>query len=194
MGGTPEDPRARWDRRYRESERRPGPARVLTDYAHLLPAAGDALDLACGLGANARFLAARGLRVRAWDLSPVAIARAGERARAEGLSITAEVRDVSARPPEPERFDLIVVSRFLDRALAPALHASLRRGGLLYYQTFTRTHVTPTGPRSEDYRLADNELLTLFAGLQVVAYREEGRLGDLTRGFRDEAMLVAQRR
>ena len=33
----------------------------------------------------------------------------------------------------------------------------------------------------------------MFAPLQVLVYREEGRLGDLTRGFRNEALLVARK-
>ena len=98
-----------------------------------------------------------------------------------------------ARPPQPDAFDVIVVSRFLERDLAPAIHAALRPQGILYYQTFTRSHVDDSGPSSPEYRLADNELLHLFASMRVLCYREEGRVGDLSRGFRNEAMLVAQR-
>lgn len=47
------------------------PSQVLLDNSHLLPASGRALDLACGLGANALYLAKRGMTTSAWDLSPV---------------------------------------------------------------------------------------------------------------------------
>ena len=48
---------ARWDQRYRETSSEPQAARVLSDNLRLLPAAGTALDLACGLGGNALLLA-----------------------------------------------------------------------------------------------------------------------------------------
>lgn len=186
--------RDKWDRRYRQSDGRSAqPARVLSENLHLLSAAGRALDLACGLAGNAFQLAECGLEVWAWDFSPVAIERVRQEALARGLTVKAEVRDVVQRPPEPEGFDVIVVSRFLERALAPRLVAALRPGGLLFYQTFTRTRVDDTGPDNDAYRLADNELLRMFASLQVLVYREEGRVGDIRCGFRNEAMLVARK-
>jgi SAM-dependent methyltransferase len=191
--GRADELRAKWARRHRDREGPAQPAGVLLENAHLLPPRGDALDLACGLGGNALFLAARGLRVRAWDLSPVAIERLADEARARAVVVTAEVRDVVARPPEPDGFDVIVVSHFLDRGLAPALARGLRPGGLLYYQTFVREAVTDRGPPNLEYRLERNELLRLFPGLVLRVYREEGRLGDTARGTRDLAWLVAER-
>ncbi|WP_440994947.1 class I SAM-dependent methyltransferase [Arhodomonas sp. SL1] len=189
-GATPPD----WEARYRGSERaEPEPAAVLQGNAHLLPTRGVALDLACGLGGNAVFLAGRGLQTLAWDSAQSAIEILARLSRERALPVTAEVRDVVERPPAPGRFDVIVVSRFLERDLAPALITALRPGGLLFYETFTRTRVSDRGPRREAFSLADNELLRLFAPLQVVFYREEGRLGDTTRGLRDVAQLVARR-
>ncbi len=183
--------RERWDARYRGHAAPGEPARVLSDFAHLLPPGGRALDLACGLGANALFLARRGFQVDAWDLSPVAVARLED--LAAGLPVTAAVRDVVADPPAPSAYDVVVVRRFLERTLAPAIAAALTPGGLLYYQTFTRERVTDKGPGRPGYRLAANELLVLFRDLRLRAYREEGTLGDTTRGLRDEALLVAER-
>ena len=183
-----------WEARYREhSATQPRPAAVLADFDHLLPGSGDALDLACGLGGNALHMARRGLITRAWDSAATAIDRLAEQARAEGLPLTAEVRDVVAHPPPASTFDIIVVSRFLDRTLCPALAAALRPEGLLFYETFTRTRVTGPGPRSEHYRLDDNELLALFPGLRIRIYRDEDRAGASDRGLRDVAQLVAQR-
>lgn len=186
--------RAKWDARYGEGDRVSEPARVLTENLHLLPPAGRALDLACGLGANALVLAERGLEVSAWDLSPVAIARLRDECKRCGVTVDAQVRDVQRDPPARSSFDLILVAHFLDRTLAPAIAAALRPAGLLYYQTFTREAVSACGPSDPDFRLAPNELLRLFPGLVVRFYREEGRLGDLGQGTRDLAQLVAQRR
>lgn len=187
--------RDRWDERYRWAAIEDAhPVAVLTEYAHLLPAAGRAADLACGLGANALYLARRGLDTSAWDIAPSAIDKLGGYARRHGLAVTAEVRDVLECPPPAESFDVIVVGRFLERALAPVLTRALRPGGLLFYETFVREAASDCGPSDPRYRLAPNELLTLFAGLRVVLYRDEGTLGDTRCGVRDVAQLVAQRR
>ncbi len=184
-----------WNARYREGAPASAePVAVLRENAHLLPRRGRALEPACGLGANSLFLAQRGFEVTAWDFSVVAIRRLRERATGQGLTLSAEVRDVVARPPAPESAEVIVVSRFLDRSLIPHLTAALVPGGLLFYQTFVREAVSDRGPSDPAYRLAPNELLRLFASLHLLFYREEGRVGDLRQGFRDEAMLVGQKR
>lgn len=186
--------RDKWDQRYRAAAAAPGESvRVLRDYVHLLPRGGRALDLACGLGANALFLAGHGLDTHAWDISDVAIEKLQSLARAGGLALHARVRDVIHEPPPPREFDVIVIAHFLERGLSGTVIDALRPGGLLFFQTFTRTFVNPAGPSQAVYRLADNELLALFAGLRVLAYREEGTVGDTSRGFRDEAMLVGMK-
>jgi tellurite methyltransferase len=185
----------KWDRVYRtaDTEVIPEPARVLAENAHLLPRTGVSLDLACGLGGNALCLARKGLKAHAFDISAEAITRLSLLAERLGLLVRTEVRDVVLRPPPAGSFDVIVVSRFLDRSLANPLMAALRPGGLLYYQTFTREKATAEGPANPEYLLAPNELLSLFAGLRLVVYREEGLLGDRTRGFRNQALFVGQK-
>lgn len=182
----------KWNRRHAEAETLGCVAAVLEQNIHLAAPGCRALDLACGRGANALYMAAAGLAVTAWDLSPVAIGRLDRAAVEEGLAVQAAVRDVIASPPEPRTFDLILVSFFLERALAPAIAAALKPGGLLYYQTYSRAAVTDEGPSSEQFRLDDNELLELFPTLKVRVYREERLLGDTHRGWRDMAMLVAE--
>ena len=181
----------KWDRRYQQTTATPVALEVLVDNSHLLPTAGSALDLACGLGGSGLLLAERGLITRAWDLSPVAIDALSK--RAGDLPLIAEVRDVVRQPPPPESYDVICVGHFLDRDICPEISAALRPGGLLFYQTFTRERVDQTGPGTQRYRLDPNELLELFSGLLVRFYREEGCLGDPARGFRNRAQLVAQK-
>ena len=185
----------KWDRIYTGSGEKPAkPCRVLSSHSHLLPAEGDALDLACGRGGNALYLAARGFSTRAWDVSVVAIQSLSDVAGHNGLPLVAEQRDVTADPPASGSFDIIVVSRFLDRTLAPAICAALREHGLLFYQTFIREKTGDTGPNNPAYRLEANELLRLFQSLHIIYYHEEGTTGDTGQGFRNEAMLVAQKR
>jgi len=168
-------------------------ASVLEDNRHLLPETGKALDLACGRGANAMLLARHGLETHAWDISSEAIRLLETSSRQSDIQVHCAQRDVVAEPPAAESYDVIVVSRFLERKLIPHLITALRPQGLIYYQTFTREPVDDTGPSNPDYRLDANELLIMFSRLRILLYREEGRIGDITRGFRNEAMLIARK-
>lgn len=193
MPESTDELRQKWDQRHRSAEDLGEAAVVLRENTHLLPPAGDALDLACGRGINAIRLAQQGLHVSAWDLSPVAIERLSSAAHEQGLSIAAEVRDVVACPPQPESFDIILVSYFLERSLVPYMIRALRPGGLIFYQTFSVNAVSTSGPSNPDFRLQDNELLELFRPLKIRYYREEGTLGNTGMGVRDIAMLVAEK-
>lgn len=180
----------KWDSRYRDTDRPPQAAQVLTDNLHLLPATGTVLDLACGLGGNALVLAQHGLDVDAWDISPVAIDQLATQAR--GLSLHPKTVDIQATSLSGRYYDVIVVSYFLDRSLAPAIIEALRPGGLLFYQTFNQQQCG-RGPSRSAWRLQDNELLHLFAPLLVRYYREDGLCADTGLGIADEARLVAQK-
>jgi SAM-dependent methyltransferase len=172
----------------------PPPCQVIAAYTHLLPATGTALDLACGLGANALLLARHGLETYAWDYAETGLERLQAYAQIQLVPIHTERRDVVVSPPPADTFDVIVVCHFLDRRLAPALTQALKPNGLLFYQTFTRTSVNDCGPKNADFRLAENELLRLFADLQIVVYREEGDIGETSLGFRNEALLIARKK
>lgn len=181
----------KWDSRYREAGLPGAPATVLLENAHLLPRSGTALDLACGLGANSLLLAEHGLQTHAWDISPVAVEKLRAVALERRLPIIAEVKDALRDPLPHAQFDVIAVTHYLERALTQPLVNALKTGGLLFYQTFTRTAVSDEGPQKDEWRLADGELLTMFAPLRPLVYREEGRIGDLSQGFRNKALLVA---
>ena len=141
----------------------------------------NALDLACGRAGNAYLLAQCGFCVSAWDISGAAIDHITQRRPA--TIDHAVQRDVSQQPPEPESFDVIVVSRFLDRSICPAIALALKPGGVLFYQTFVH------GLSNPDYLLAPNELLTLFSGLHILEYHEPAEDND----GKAEARLVARR-
>jgi SAM-dependent methyltransferase len=183
--------RDKWDARYRGAESPGVAATVLRENAYLLPRHGTALDLACGLGANSQLLAERGLQTHAWDISPVAIKKLHAIAVERQLPIVAEVKDALRDPIPVAQFDVVVVAHYLERALTHAIINTLKVGGLLFYQTFTRTAVSAEGPQKDEWRLADGELLTMFAPLRPVVYREEGRIGDVSLGVRNKALLVA---
>lgn len=188
-----EDIKDKWDSRYQTPAKEPLAVDVLNDHLHLLPMSGKVLDLACGVGANARLLAQHGLETHAWDLSSVAIEQLQQYAESRKLNLRAVMRDVVKQPPEKNSFDVIVVSFFLDRSLCPALIDALVPGGLIFYQTFTKTRVNETGPTNPDYLLDDNELLSLFSPLKIVFYQEQARIGNVMKGYRNQAQLIAQK-
>ena len=185
----------KWNSIYSNAEiKNANVSKGLLENAHLISSGGRALDLACGIGGDAIFLASKGMRVDAWDISDTVTHKISQYAKENSLNINAEARDINLSPPENETYDLITVAHYLERSLAPVLMAALKPGGLLCYQTFTK-EVTPsyTGPSNLDFRLAKNELLALFGGLKIIVYREEALLGDINQGFRNEALLIAQK-
>ena len=108
--------------------------------------------------------------------------------------INAVIKDVEQDLPTPASQDVIAVSYFLHRPLFKHLVAALRPGGLLYYQTFSvdRPESAP-GPRNPDFLLRRNELLQAFSSLDVLAFHDEGQLGDGSKGLRGESAIVARK-
>lgn len=185
----------KWNHIYSQPGQACHPAiQVLTENDFLLPTTGTALDLACGLGANAVFLAKQGLAVTAWDISSVAIDKLTAYAVQQGLNINACQQKITADSFNECSFDVIVVSRFLDRTLSDAIIGALKPDGLLFYQTFTREKTSPKPPNNPDYLLVRSELLALFSPLRVIFYRENALIGEQLRGLRNEAQFVGQKR
>jgi len=157
------------------------PARWLVDHAHVLPETGDALDVASGSGRNALWLAARGLNTLAIDRSADAVAGIRRAAADRHIPLRAEIVDLEA--PEStlpvSAFDVVVVVHYLHRPLFPALIASLRPGGVLVYETFSRAQALRGKPTNPAFLLEPGELRRLVAPLDVLFEREgdfEGKM------------------
>jgi 2-polyprenyl-3-methyl-5-hydroxy-6-metoxy-1,4-benzoquinol methylase len=183
---------AKWDLNY-EKNNISIPADVLLDNVYLLPKKGSALDLACGLGANALFLAEKGLHTHAWDISTVALDRLQLNAQHKQLKVL--TRHVFLEPDilPKNTFDVIVITRFLDRKLCNAIMESLKPNGLLFYQTYVRDKLASVGPNNPSFLLARNELIQLFKPLKLVVYKENNLIGDLQCGERNEALFVGHK-
>ena len=154
------------------------PNALLAQVAPALPA-GTALDLACGSGRDAVFLAALGWRVTAIDILPDALQRGRELA-ARYAPAAAPVRwlrhDLEADLPPVEPVDLLIVFRFLHRPLLRRVHALLRPGGTLLVETFTTLHRQRHGrPGRERFVLQPGELPGLLEGLDIEHYSEAWR-------------------
>jgi tellurite methyltransferase len=124
-----------------------------------------ALELACGLGQTAIYLAQCGYRVDAVDVSAVALTQAARAADAAGVAVRWIEADLDDWRPERAAYDLIVVQRFLDRTRLPEIIPwALKAGGELLYTTFTRD--SASGPGNPAFLLERGELRQLYATLE----------------------------
>ena len=197
FSGDGPDARERWNRRWSERGVCPlqrAPAQWLVENARMLPGAAGrrALDVACGDGRNAVYLARLGFAVDACDVSDVAIDGLRAAAREAGLAINATRMDLEREPLPTDRYDVVVQINYLQRALSGSLVATLAFGGILVAETFTRAHVERLGGRlDERFLLRPGELLTACSPLRLLRYRE-GITGSPDRR-KAVASLVSQR-
>jgi SAM-dependent methyltransferase len=173
-----------------DAQHGPAPAAWLVAHRGLLPLSGRALDVACGRGRHALWLAQHGFETTAIDRDPEVMAALDARARAEGLPLTAMAMDLEAGAAAlgAAAYDVVVVVHYLHRPLFPALLAALRPGGVLVYETFTRAQAARGRPTNPAFLLESGELGRLVAGLEILDAREgdfEGRM---------VASVVARRR
>lgn len=147
------------------------PARVVVQASEATGEGRRALDLACGSGRNAVFLGMHGFDVTAIDVLPDALTRTREMAAHHGVVLQTLERDLE----EPGALDgleadLLVVVRYLERSLFPALEAALAPGGILAYETFTEAQRQYGHPRNPRYLLREGELRTAFPRLEVLRH------------------------
>ena len=178
------------------------PSDWVVRWTPLLPPAAQVLDVACGHGRHVHWLASAGHRITAIDRDPALLAPLA------GLATTLAA-DLEADPwPLPDRrFDAVVVTNYLWRALFPALKAAVAPGGLLIYETFAQAHAALGRPRRPEFLLRPGELIDVLRDAEpagstgpsssetwhVIAF-EEGRLparGDVPE--REVQRIVARR-
>ncbi|MDM4142880.1 class I SAM-dependent methyltransferase [Mycobacterium sp. FLAC0960] len=165
--------RRRWDERYAAkgppSLSSIAPPGVFAGHAEVFPEAGRALDLACGQGTGSVWLAARGLEVMGFDVSPVAIGHARDLARRAGVGDRCrfDVVDFDGGLPTGPPVDVVLCCRFRDARLDRAIIERLASGGLLAIAALSEVGASP-GP----FRAAAGELLAAFAGLELIGADE----------------------
>ena len=119
------------------------------------------LDLACGHGRHARFLAQLGYRVSAVDRDEHALASL---AGVPGIEAKAADLERGTWPYPGQRFAGIVVANYLYRPLFPRLLESLETGGVLIYETFARGNERYGRPSNPQFLLQPGELLARRVG------------------------------
>jgi 2-polyprenyl-3-methyl-5-hydroxy-6-metoxy-1,4-benzoquinol methylase len=179
-----QDDALRWNDRYREADpvgaRPPEPFDERADLTSLIPTAGTAIDIACGLGAQTLWLASRGLRVIALDVSPVAIERVRAAADAAGLAdhIDAGVVDLDDGLPDGTPIaDVIVCQRFRKPQLYPSLIEHLAPGGLAVVTVLSEVGLSEVQPGQSPgpFHAPPGELVAAFTCEQMeILYSAEG--------------------
>ncbi|HEX4879023.1 MAG TPA: class I SAM-dependent methyltransferase [Limnobacter sp.] len=131
-----------------------------------------ALDLACGSGRHARWLAQAGFSVHAVD-------RQWPEPELNSSGIEFEQMDLEqdAWPLQGQRYDVIVVTNYLHRPHLQNLLSNLKsQGGLLVYETFMAGNADHGSPRNPEFLLQPNELLKHFGGLNALRFEQGLRL------------------
>jgi SAM-dependent methyltransferase len=132
-----------------------------------------ALDVAMGRGRHARVLAQAGYHVFGVDRDAGIVAEAVRGAAARGLVVHGWAADLERGPLPANRFELVVVTRYLQRDLFPSLERALTTGGIVLYETFTEAQrAKRRGPTSPDHLLKPGELRERFSGFDVLFYEE----------------------
>lgn len=163
--------RQRWDRRYADPGaqlRKTAPDALLA--RHTPPAApgARALELACGLGHNAIWLAEQGYTVDAFDISLNALRQAREEMLVRGVHVNFVAADLDQFALPKRAYDVVCVFRFLDRALLPEIRNRVRPGGVIVYQTLNIGHLAQHPETNPEYLLRRGELPEHFPGWTVL--------------------------
>ena len=156
------------------------PSPWIQRWAHLVPAAGTVLDIACGRGRHLRWFASRGHPVTGVDRDAEALATL----QGVGETVPADIEN-GPWPFPGRQFDAVVVTNYLWRPLFPQILASVAPGGVLLHETFAIGNETVGKPSRPDFLLAPGELLRAYgAELRVVAFED---------GFLEEPSRFVQR-
>jgi SAM-dependent methyltransferase len=164
-----------WDARYAAVENlwASKPNRFLVaEAADLAP--GRALDLACGEGQNATWLASLGWDVLGVDYSQVAVAKARQRAEREGVAVRFVCADLVEYEPERDAFDLVLLLYLhIPSSQRASVHAkagaALAPNGTLVLLGHDRTNLLDGvgGPSDPDILYTAEEIAAELPGLTI---------------------------
>lgn len=163
----------RWEARYRAGNAAYAAqaSAFVLDWLPRLPR-GRALDVACGLGANAIAMAKAGFEVTAIDIAPTALDCARTEAVRHGVAVDWQCADLADLRMPAARYDLIVNIHFVNRDLVAQFADALRPGGYVLFEQHLRWPTPVAGPASDHFRLRPGELRHLLWQVDVVEYSE----------------------
>lgn len=188
------DDRIRWDKQHLSSPGAEQPSaflREIVESGAWPPLCGQALDIACGKGRNAIYLAQRGFAVTALDISPVALEEGRKRAQRQRLRIDWRTCDLEPAVIDHAGFDLLINFNYLQRSLFESMRQAVKPGGHVIFETYLIDQAALGHPKNPEYLLQHNELLESFRGFRVLFYREGKFVDGNAAAFR--AAIFAQR-
>ncbi|MEO1663478.1 MAG: methyltransferase domain-containing protein [Chloroflexota bacterium] len=128
-----------------------------------------ALDLACGYGQNAIWLATQGYDTDAVDISHVALRLGHQKAMEQKVrNVNFVVADLDTYELEPGAYDVVVIMRFIKRGLLPDIRAAVRPGGRIIYQAFNTHHLHKQPGFDPEQLFRVGELLGYFADWRIL--------------------------
>jgi 2-polyprenyl-3-methyl-5-hydroxy-6-metoxy-1,4-benzoquinol methylase len=152
----------KWDEKYKKLQKKPKVNLLLQEF-YTLATKNRALDIACGIGQNATFLANRGFIVDVVDISEVGLSKFNHK-NINKYSI--DIRDFQFKK---SYYDLIICTNFLDRTIFKKISTSLKKGGVLIFETYTYKKKG----FNTNFVLEKNELLKVFANLEIIYYKSD---------------------
>jgi len=171
LGIVSKTDRQHWDRRHSErgmaplSESQPPPPPVFAHVEHLFPTKGNALELGCGRGRGAVWLASRGMNYWGVDVSPVGVALARELTSLSSFSDRCrfDVVDLDDGLPEGPPVDLLFCYLFRNQRLDLSIIERVTPGGLLAVAVLSEVGLGPG-----EFRARPGELRDAFGGLEIL--------------------------
>lgn len=164
-----EQDRTHWDAAYadRDAALTPALPAVFGDHENLFPQTGAALEIACGSGVAAVWLAQRGLDVHGVDVSAAAIDRARALAQQAGVTARFTLVDLDEGLPPGKVVNLLLCHKFRDPRLDGQIIDRLAPGGLLAICVLSEVGAAPGR-----FRARPGELRTAFGALEEIAAGE----------------------
>ena len=174
--------RIKWDKRYRakSAEELSPPSEFIHHWIDRCPR-GRALDVACGRGRNALFLAASGYEVDAVDISTEALSSARCTADKSGLKLNWIAHDLDEPFCPNSSYELIVMVHYVNLPLLASLTRLLKPGGILLCEQHLATDAEVAGPSNPVFRLKPQQMRKAARGLKILELKEcmveqEGKL------------------
>ena len=159
----------RWDDKYKNATLPQNILKVVEDYAKEAKGKNGlnkkALDIACGMGRNAKLLVTMGFEVDALDISEVAIESL------KGIeNINAKVVDFDSYSLKENAYDLIVCTYYLERKLFPQIERALKENGIFIFETFMHDELNEKVPSNKAFLLDKGELEATFSSAYEILH------------------------
>jgi tellurite methyltransferase len=146
------------------------PIPFLADNVHLLPK-GKVLDIAMGEGRNGVYLATQGFEVLGLDISEKGLEKAHNLAKKNKVTIETKVVDLESFTLEPNSYDVILCTYYMQKDLFKQFQSALKPGGMIVVETYNVDYLKYV-QFSRKWALDTNEMLDIFKGLRVIRYQD----------------------